>query len=211
MPLARHVLRKQDVSRLEGNLLPTNELDFSSSAERDHVLLPRRGMPIQKVIRRCTPELQPGHLDHLGYLADASAGRQLLGHLFGMRLAIGTGEDSCHLDRFPVLSDDDVVVRPCAQREQRARCEYNEDPGLHDPSHSVLHLSVSGRNSKTAGTGPKTSRRYPKPRVAARSSSRTLRAPDTRVPSGEWHISVVDGLLDSAWFRRYRPAGTGAW
>src|SRR5438128_239990 len=115
MPFAGHVLCKQDVSRLEGNLLSARELDLSSPAERDDVLLPWRGMPIQKVIRRCTPELQPGNLDHLGYLADAAAGRQLLGDLFGTRLAIGTGEESSHLDWFPVLSDDDVVVRPCAQ------------------------------------------------------------------------------------------------
>src|SRR5438132_7210059 len=65
VPFASHVFREKDVSRSQRNLLPAHELDLSAAAQRNHILTLRSRMPVDEVIRRRAPKLQPRDLEHL--------------------------------------------------------------------------------------------------------------------------------------------------
>src|SRR5262245_48280623 len=85
VPFAGHVLGEQDVSRPERNLPAALQLDLALTAQRDHVLPARRWMPVLKVVRRLTAELQSAHLDQLGQFAGTAARCELHIDLLGVR------------------------------------------------------------------------------------------------------------------------------
>jgi len=59
VPLAGHIFGEEDVAGSERNLPAATSSIFPPAAERNHVLPLRSWMPVDEVIRRRAPELQP--------------------------------------------------------------------------------------------------------------------------------------------------------
>src|SRR5437867_2806652 len=67
--LSGRIFDQVDVAWTDGDLLTSRNLDFPATAERDHKLAPRTGMPLVCAARRPAAELHACGLDHLGRVA----------------------------------------------------------------------------------------------------------------------------------------------
>src|SRR5262249_31694298 len=140
--LAGHVLGQQDVTRVERDLLATDQLHLSPATQRDDILPTRRRMPVLKVVRRLPSTLQPGDLDQLRQLAGSARGRQLWFDVLRVGLTIGTREDPRDDDRLATLRNDRVVVGADVPYDQQNAHEQQEDNRFRQRPHGCL-LSCS--------------------------------------------------------------------